>query len=86
MNKVVIYTSKTCPYCVKAKKLLQMLNLEYEEKNTDDDFEGMCEDLSLEFGKQIQTVPQIIINGNHIGGYSDLEAAHKNGRLKTILQ
>lgn len=86
MNKVVIYTSKTCPYCVKAKKLLQMLNLEYEEKLADDDFDGMCEDLSLEFGKQIQTVPQIIINGNLIGGYTDLEAASKNGRLKTILK
>lgn len=86
MNNVVIYTSKTCPYCVKAKKLLQMLNLEYEEKNVDNDFEGMCEDLSLEFGKQIQTVPQIIINGNYIGGYTDLEAFHKSGKLKTILK
>ena len=86
MNKIEVFTSSTCPYCTKAKKLLQMLNLEYTEHNVDDDFDGMCEELSTTFGKQIQTVPQIIINGHYIGGYTDLEAVHKNGKLKELLK
>ena len=86
MNKIEVFTSSTCPYCTKAKKLLQMLNLEYTEHNVDDDFDGMCEELSTTFGKQIQTVPQIIINGHYVGGYTDLESIHKNGKLKELLK
>ncbi len=86
MNKIEVFTSSTCPYCTKAKKLLQMLNLEYTEHNVDDDFDGMCEELSTTYGKQIQTVPQIIINGHYVGGYTDLESIHKNGKLKELLK
>ncbi len=86
MNKIEVFTSSTCPYCTKAKKLLQMLNLEYIEHNVDDDFDGMCEELSTTYGKQIQTVPQIIINGHYVGGYTDLETIHKNGKLKELLK
>lgn len=86
MNKIEVFTTSTCPYCVKAKKLLQMLNLEYIEHEVDDDFDGMCEELSTTFGKQVQTVPQIIINGHYVGGYSDLEALHKNGKLSSLLK
>ncbi len=86
MNKIEVFTSSTCPYCTKAKKLLQMLNLDYTEHNVDDDFDGMCEELSTTYGKQIQTVPQIIINGHYVGGYTDLEAIHKNGKLKELLK
>lgn len=85
MNKVDIYTSSTCPYCVKAKRLLQMLKLEYIEHNIDDDFDKMCEDLSEKYDKQVQTVPQIIINGHYVGGYTDLEAFYKGGKLDEIL-
>lgn len=86
MNKIEVFTSSTCPYCTKAKKLLQMLDLEYIEHNVDDDFDGMCEELSTTYGKQIQTVPQIIINGHYVGGYTDLETIHKNGKLKELLK
>lgn len=85
MNKIDVYTSSSCPYCTKAKKLLQMLDLEYSEHNVDEDFEDMCEDLALQFGKPIQTVPQIIVNGRYVGGYTDLEAKHKSGKLKELL-
>ncbi len=86
MFGIEIYTSSTCPYCTKAKKLFKSLNLEYKEHNIDSDFDGMCEELSLMFGKQLQTVPQIVINGRHIGGYSDLEVLQKNGKLNDILK
>lgn len=85
MNNIEIYTSSSCPYCVKAKKLLQTLKLEYNEHNVDDDFDKMCEELSSKYNKTVQTVPQIIINGNYIGGYTDLEALYKSGKLKEIL-
>lgn len=86
MNKIEVFTTSACPYCVKAKKLLQTLNLEYTEHEVDDDFDGMCEELSTTFGKQVQTVPQIIINGHYVGGYSDLEALHKSGKLSSLLR
>ena len=86
MNNIEIYTSATCPYCIKAKKLLQMLKLKFVEHNVDENFEAMCNELSSKYNKQIQTVPQIIINGNLIGGYTDLESAYKSGELQKYLE
>lgn len=85
MNKIDIYTSNTCPYCTKAKRLLQMLNLNYTEHNVDNSFEDMCKEIGEKFNIPVSTVPQIIINEQYVGGYSDLEAMHKNGKLKEIL-
>lgn len=86
MNKINIYTTITCPYCVKAKKLLSTLGLTYTEYNVDESFEEMTKELSEKFNKTVMTVPQIIINEHYIGGYDDLEAAYKNGKLKEILE
>lgn len=86
MNNIEIYTSATCPYCVKAKKLLTMLKLEFVEHNVDDSFDSMCSELSAKYNKQIQTVPQIIINDNLIGGYTDLEMLYKSGKLDNLLK
>ena len=85
MNKISVYTSSTCPFCVKAKKLLQMLGLEYEEYNVDNDFAGMCSELSAKNSRNDQTVPQIAINDTYVGGYTDLEALHKSGKLNELL-
>ena len=46
MNNIEIYTSTTCPYCLKAKKLFQMLKLKYTEYNVEKDFDKMCNELS----------------------------------------
>lgn len=86
MNKIDIYTSNTCPYCTKAKKLLSMLNLEYTEHNVDNNFEEMCHALSQKYKIPcISTVPQIIVNENYVGGYDNLEAMYKNKKLYEIL-
>ena len=86
MNKIDIYTMTTCPYCVKAKKLLSTLGLTYTEHNVDESFDEMTKKLSEKFNKTVMTVPQIIINDNYVGGYDDLEAAYKSGKLKEILE
>ncbi len=86
MNKITIYTSTACPYCIKAKKLFKMLNLDYEEINSDENFDEMCENLSKQYNRPgISTVPQIIINGNYVGGYDDLEHLYKTKKLDEIL-
>lgn len=85
MNKIEIYTSQTCPYCVKAKKLLQTLGLEYEEHDVSDTFEQMCTDLEKRFNKKIMTIPQIIINDKYVGGFDDLNALYRAGELNSYL-
>ena len=86
MNKIDIYTTTTCPYCVKAKKLLSTLGLTYTEHNVDESFDEMTKELSEKFNKTVMTVPQIIINENYVGGYDDLEKMHKSEKLKEILE
>ena len=59
-------------YCVKAKNLVKTLGFEYEEKMFGKDFTSP-EELFEAVGKQVRTMPQIIIDEKHIGGYNDLE-------------
>lgn len=87
MNTAVIYTMTTCPYCIKAKKLLKMLDINFEEINCDSSFDEMCSDLSSKYNKSgISTVPQIIINDCYIGGYDNLEQMYKTKKLDEILK
>lgn len=85
MNKIEIYTTQTCPFCIKAKKLLSTLDLNYTEHNVENSFEEMTKKLSEKFNKSISTVPQIIINDKYVGGYTDLEALYKSGKLNDFL-
>ncbi len=87
MNHITIYTSEMCPYCIKAKKLLKILNLNFEEINVDNNFDEMCEKLNEKYNqKGISTVPQIIINDHYIGGYDDLEHLYKTKKINEILK
>ena len=69
MTNIVIYSKPNCPYCVKAKALLEMMNINYQEMKLDVDFSR--EEL-LEVAPTARTFPQIFINGNVIGGYDQL--------------
>lgn len=69
MNNVLIYGTATCPYCVRAKQLLEAKGLVYTEIRVDQDDAAREEMMSLS-GRR--TVPQIFINDEHIGGYDDL--------------
>ncbi|MES1246522.1 MAG: glutaredoxin 3 [Actinomycetota bacterium] len=82
MGRVQIYTTRWCGYCVRAKALLDSRQIAYEEINLDEDehFRQTVFDLS---GKW--TVPQILIDGKPIGGYTELWQLDRDGRLDELL-
>lgn len=84
MNRVEIYTTAICPYCVSAKGFLRRKGLDYEEVRVDLDPVRRDEMLARSQGRR--SVPQIFINDVHIGGYDDLVAAERSGRLDEIVQ
>ncbi len=83
MAEVIIYTTGYCPYCVRAKDLLQQKNCSFTEIRVDLHPE-LREEMIAKSGRQ--TVPQIFINGQHIGGCDDLYALEKLGQLNLLLQ
>jgi glutaredoxin 3 len=83
MSKVVIYTSSSCPYCLRAKALLQRKNASFEEINIEND-QQLREKMIQQAGGR-KTVPQIFINNIHIGGCDDLYALEQEGRLQELL-
>jgi glutaredoxin len=68
---ITVYSKPHCPYCEKAKYLLKSLGLQYEEKTVTKDLS--VEELYEALGKQVRTIPQIVINKDHIGGYNELK-------------
>lgn len=83
MSEVIIYTTQTCPYCVKAKMLLKKKGIKYKEIDASDD--AIREDMiKKSAGKR--TVPQIFIGEKHIGGCDDLYALDSKGELDTLLK
>lgn len=82
MPKVEIYTRSTCPYCIRAKRLLDMRGVEYEEKAVEDQ-SVRAEMIQRAQGRS--TVPQIFIDGRHIGGCDDLFELERSGRLADLL-
>jgi glutaredoxin 3 len=83
MTDVKIYTTRVCPYCVAAKRLLAKRGIAYEEVDVtgDDDKRAW---LLATTGRR--TVPQIFIGGTAIGGYDDLAALDGSGQLAGMLE
>ncbi|WP_020593215.1 glutaredoxin 3 [Kiloniella laminariae] len=84
MAEVVIYTSMLCPYCVRAKKLLQNKGISFEE--IDVMMEPRRKPEMVERAGGRTSVPQIFINGEHIGGCDDLMALESAGGLDVKLE
>ena len=79
MADVIVYSSDACPYCVRAKALLDSKGVEYtENKLALHDFEAR-QNLAKLTGRF--TVPQIIIDGDAIGGWDELSALDRAGEL-----
>jgi glutaredoxin 3 len=82
MKSITLYTTDACPFCVRAKKLLQQRELEFREINLARDPDGRQE---LVEKTGMMTFPQILIDGETLGGYDQLAAADKTGRLRELL-
>ena len=79
MTQVILYTTPHCPYCVKAKLLLEKLEVPYLLCDISEDIDLRQEMLTRSGGRT--SVPQIFIGDAHIGGFDDLYALYKAGTL-----
>jgi glutaredoxin 3 len=78
MARIQMYTTRWCGYCVRAKTLLESRGIPFEEISLDDDPGFRRRLVELTGG---WTVPQIVIDGRPIGGYAELYALERSGRL-----
>jgi len=83
MSQIEIYSTNNCPFCTRAKQLLNSKNIAYTEKRIDENPEFAKE---MQERTQKRTVPQIIINGNPIGGFDELYALNRDGKLDELLK
>jgi len=81
--KVTMYSTRFCPYCMAARRLLEMKSVEYTEIAVD----GAPELRSEMMAKSgSHTVPQIWIGETHIGGFDDMSRLERQGQLDALLQ
>ena len=83
MSKIVMYCTATCPYCIRAEQLLLRRGVKHIHKiRVDEDTRKWDEIMDLT-GRD--TVPQIFIGGQHVGGYDDLVDLDYDGQLEPLL-
>lgn len=82
MPKIEIYTTPTCPYCHAAKSLLESKGATYEEVTVLDPSERAA---MTERANGRRTVPQIFVGQTHVGGYDDMAALDRQGKLDPLL-
>jgi glutaredoxin 3 len=80
---VEIYVKTTCPYCWRAKHLLDSKGVDYREISVD--FGGAERQKMIQRANGRTTVPQIFIDDRHIGGCDDLMALERSGRLDELI-
>ena len=83
MARVEIYTKMLCPYCMRAKRLLGEKGVSFDEYEISGDAAKRQEMIGRANGRT--TVPQIFIDGRHVGGSDDLAALERNGQLEPLL-
>lgn len=83
MPKIEVYSTAVCPYCVAAKNLLKAKGLAWDDIRVDTDLAQREAMLARSGGHR--TVPQIFINDQFVGGYDELVAADRSGKLAELL-
>lgn len=83
MNKVIMYSTGICPYCLMAERLLRSKGVEEIEKIRVD-LDPSLRDEMMEKTRR-RTVPQIYIGDTHVGGFDDLAALERAGKLDALL-
>ena len=81
-SKVCLYTTRFCPYCVRAKQVLDSKGVSYQELAVDND-PKLRQEMMKRSGRR--TVPQIWIGNKHVGGFDDLWALEQTDRLDKLL-
>jgi glutaredoxin 3 len=83
MPKVIVYTKEHCPFCLRAKRLLDAKGVAYAEVRV----EGR-DDLRLWLAEASgqKTVPQVFVDDRPLGGFSDVDALDREGKLDAILR
>ena len=79
---VTIYTTRFCPYCMAARSLLDAKGVDYDEVPVDGN-PALRQEMTARAGQH--TVPQIWINEEHVGGYTELAALEQRGKLDSLL-
>jgi glutaredoxin 3 len=82
MAEIIVYLNKTCPYCVRAKALLDSRGLEYQVVDVTGS-DALWKE--MEQRSRRNTIPQIFINDIHVGGCDELHAADRSGKLDQLL-
>ncbi|MBS0455984.1 MAG: glutaredoxin 3 [Proteobacteria bacterium] len=83
MSNVLMYTTQTCGFCVRAEQLLRRKGVRDIKKVRVDLLKSAREEMMARTGRR--TVPQIFIGGIHAGGYDDLAALDRAGKLDALL-
>ncbi len=81
---VIMYTTAVCPYCVMAERLLQSRGVDSIEKIRIDADPQQRADMMEKTGRR--TVPQIYIGDTHVGGFDELSALDRQGKLEPLLR
>jgi glutaredoxin 3 len=81
---VEIYTWSSCPFCIRAKALLNKKGVEFTEYCIDGDERARAKMAERSHGKR--SLPQIFINDHHVGGCDDLHALNAQGKLDPLLE
>ena len=84
MARVKVYSTASCPFCVKAKLLLEKWNIPYEEFRIDTDQAARREFSVVTNGAR--TGPQILIDGESIGGFTELTELHLEDKLEHLME
>lgn len=84
MSRVTVYSTADCPVCSRAKTMLEKWQIPFDEVRIDNDRDAMREFAEVTNGAR--TVPQIIIDGSPIGGFSELTELHMDGELDDLMQ
>jgi glutaredoxin 3 len=81
-SKVLMYSTPFCPYCIRAKSLLNRKGVEFEEIDVGGNM-SLWQEMEEKSGRN--TVPQIYIGDYHVGGYDDMAALEHTGKLNELL-
>ncbi|HEV3071569.1 MAG TPA: glutaredoxin [Solirubrobacteraceae bacterium] len=82
MSKITVYTTEPCSFCVRVKGMLEARGLDFSEVNLSKDPEGRME---LVRRTGMMSFPQVLVDGELLGGYAEILTAAENGRLDELV-